>query len=469
MSTGPSGAPDNSGESDEIEPDLDAKPIAPETPISELPDDNPSGRLPMSVWLRELREPGTFRTDILAGLTGAVVVLPQGVAFATLAGMPPQYGLYTAMVPCILAALFGSSRQMVTGPANAISLTVLALVGPLAAAGSPDYVQLVITLTFMVACWQLLIGLSGLGKLVNRIPHSVIIGFTSGAAILIANSQIRHLFGFEWERGMTVFDTVREFIPALPTMLAAPTIVSLSTIVACVLWRQFGSRVVPYMLVGVVAGSLVAQFLVFCGGQAWALATVEKLPGALPPLSMPDFSIGAMSSLLIPSLIMTLLALAEAMSIASAVAVRNKRRISGTQEILAQGLANLGGSFFSAYPSSGSFNRSGVNVEAGARTPFAAVSAGVLLIVLLAFVSPLFAYLPFAVVAGILVMVAWTLIDFGYLKRALADKRLADAIAWAVTFALTLSVSLEVAVVSGLVAHFIAARLFRSFTRLGGH
>ncbi|MFK7966934.1 MAG: SulP family inorganic anion transporter [Burkholderiaceae bacterium] len=458
------GSPDKS---DEVDPDPHARPIEADIPISELPDDNPSGRLPMSVWLRELRQPGTFRTDILAGLTGAVVVLPQGVAFATLAGMPPQYGLYTAMVPCILAALFGSSRQMVTGPANAISLTVLALVGPLAAAGSPDYVQLVITLTFMVACWQLLIGLSGLGKLVNRIPHSVIIGFTSGAAILIANSQIRHLFGFAWERGMSVFETVASFIPALPTMLAAPTIVSFSTIAACVLWRQFGSKLIPYMLVGVVAGSLVAQSLIWLGGESWALQTVEKLPGALPPLSMPDFSIPVMTSLLIPSLIMTLLALAEAMSIASAVAVRNKRRISGTQEILAQGLANLGGSFFSAYPSSGSFNRSGVNVEAGARTPFAAVSAGLLLIVLLAFVSPLFAYLPFAVVAGILVMVAWTLIDFGYLKRALTDRRMADAIAWTVTFCLTLSVSLEVAVVSGLVAHFIAARVFKPADQTG--
>lgn len=433
------------------------------TPISELPDDNPSGRLPMSVWLRELREPGTLRTDLLAGLTGAVVVLPQGVAFATLAGMPPEYGLYTAMVPCILAALFGSSRQMVTGPANAISLTVLALIGPLAEAGSADFVRLVITMTFMVACWQLLIGLSGLGRLVNRIPHSVIIGFTSGAAILIANSQIRHLFGFEWPRGMSVVDTLTRIIPDFSTLLAAPTIVSLSTIAACVLARRYGTRFVPYMLVGVVSGSLIAQVLVWVDGPSWALATVEKLPGAFPPFSMPDFSISTMTPLLIPSLIMTLLALAEAMSIASAVAVRNKRRISGTQEILAQGLANLGGSFFSAYPSSGSFNRSGVNVEAGARTPFAAVSAGVLLIVLLAFVAPLFAYLPFAVVAGILVMVAWTLIDFGYLPRAIKAGRMADAIGWFVTFSLTLSISLEVAVLSGLVAHFVAARVFKRF------
>ena len=149
------------------------------------------------------------------------------------------------------------------------------------------------------------------------------------------------------------------------------------------------------------------------------------------------------------------------MSIASAVAVRNKRKINGTQEIYAQALGNLGGAFFSAYPSSGSFNRSGVNVEAGARTPFAAVSAGVLLIVLLAFTAPLFAYLPFAVIAGILAMVAWTLIDFGYLRDAIKGRRIPDSLGWLVTFVLTLTASLEVAVLTGLAVWFAAARLLR--------
>ena len=419
------------------------------------------GRLHPRTWLRELREPGTLRTDLLAGLTGAVVVLPQGVAFATLAGMPPQYGLYTARGPCILAALFGSSRQMVTGPANAISLTVLALIGPLAEAGTPDYVQLVITLTFMVACWQIIVAVSGMGKLVDRIPHSVIIGFTSGAAILIANSQVRHVFGFDWSRGMSVVDTVTQFLPSLSSLHWPQLIVSVTTIVACILARRFGTRFVPYMLVGVLTGSVVAQILLLIGGQGWALSTVEQLPGALPPMSAPDLSMPTLSMLLLPSLIMTLLALAEAMSIASAVAVRNKRKINGTQEIYAQALGNLGGAFFSAYPSSGSFNRSGVNVEAGARTPFAAVSAGVLLIVLLAFTAPLFAYLPFAVIAGILAMVAWTLIDFGYLRDAIKGRRIPDSLGWLVTFVLTLTASLEVAVLTGLAVWFAAARLLR--------
>ncbi len=423
--------------------------------------DKPSdGRLNPLTWLRELRDPETLRTDLLAGLTGAVVVLPQGVAFAALAGMPPEYGLYTAMVPCLLAALFGSSRQMVSGPANAIALTVLAVIGPLAEPGSVDYVRLVITLTFMVACWQILVAVSGLGRFVNRIPHSVILGFTTGAAILIVNSQLRYMFGFDWPRGMSVFETVMQFVPALENARMPEIVVSFSTVLICMLARRYGTRFVPYMLVGVVVGSLLAQSLVWLDGEQWLLKSVSRLPGVLPPLSTPDLSLSALSALLIPSLAVTMIALAEAVSIASAVAVRNNQKINGTQEIYAQGLSNLGGAFFSSFPSSGSFNRSGVNVETGARTPFAAVSASFLLIVMLAFTGPLFAFLPFAVIAGVLVIVAWTLIDFGYLIDTIKGRRIPDFLGWLVTFVLTLTIPLEFAVIIGLIVWIIAAKIF---------
>jgi SulP family sulfate permease len=363
------------------------------------------------------------------------------------------------MIPCIVAALFGSSRQMVTGPANAISLTVLALVGPLAVAGSDEYVSLVITLAFMVGCWQLLIGFSGLGRLVSKIPHAVIVGFTTGAAILIVNSQIRYFFGFDWERGMSVIESAVGLVHDISTLAWPPTVVGLFTVVACIVAKRFLGAMIPYMLVGVVAGSLLAFGLKTVLGEAWALPTMTQLPGALPPLSMPDLSPGTLLSLLVPSLIMTLLALAEAMSIATAVALRRNKAISGTQEIFAQGLANVAGSFFSSYPTSGSFNRSGVNVEAGARTPLAAISAGLLLIVLLAFVSPLFSHLPMAAIAGLLFVVAWTLMDFAYLRRAMRARRWADTAGWLVTFLLTITISLEVAIVAGLICWFIVNRL----------
>ena len=172
-------------------------------------------RLPILRWLPELREPGAIRADALAGLTGAIVVLPQGVAFATLAGMPPEYGLYGAMVPCVMAALLGSSRLMVTGPATAISLTTLALIAPLATPGSPNYIALVLTLTFLVGALQLALGLARAGRLIDLVPHSVIVGFTAGAAILIINSQIGPFLGLDLTRGTSVIDNVRAALAQL--------------------------------------------------------------------------------------------------------------------------------------------------------------------------------------------------------------------------------------------------------------
>ena len=182
-------------------------------------------QFPFSRWLPEYKTPGIIRADIFAGLTGAIVVLPQGIAFALLAGMPPQYGLYAAMLPCLIAALFGSSRLMVTGPANAISLTTMALIAPLALPESDTYVGYVLTLSFLVGVLQLLLGLSKVGKWVEKVPHSVIIGFTTGAALLIINSQLGTLFGASIPRGKNVFDTVSAVINALQLgqwQIAAP-------------------------------------------------------------------------------------------------------------------------------------------------------------------------------------------------------------------------------------------------------
>ncbi|MGD9943016.1 MAG: SulP family inorganic anion transporter [Burkholderiaceae bacterium] len=414
--------------------------------------------LPFLAWIGLLRDRRVLRADLMAGLTGAIVVLPQGVAFATLAGMPPQYGLYSAMVPCIVAALFGASRMMVTGPANAISLTVLSLIAPLAVAGSDDYVRLVLTLTFMVACWQLLIGWAGLGRMVDRVPHSVIVGFTAGAAVLIVNSQVRNLFGFDWPRGMSVWQTLQRLVEDLGRLDWPTTLVSAVTVLACVLAKPWNGRV-PYMLVGVLAGGLFAAVMpLFWSG--FAVASVERLPGALPPLSAPDLSLDTLRMLFMPSLVMTLLALAEAISIARAIAVKTGTTLDGNREVIGQGLANFAGSFFSSYPASGSFNRSGVNVAAGARTPFSAVSAALFLVLLLAFVAPLSKWLPLAAVAGILLMVAIGLIDLREIRHIAAHDR-RDALVMATTFVLVLAIPLEWAILAGIAAHWLLGKAMR--------
>ena len=410
---------------------------------------------PFLAWWPLLRNRSVLRADVLAGLTGAIVVLPQGVAFATLAGMPPAYGLYSAMIPCIIAALFGSSRVMVTGPANAISLTVLAIMAPLAQPESARYVQLVITLAFMVGIWQLLLALARAGKLINYVSHTVIVGFTAGAAVLIVNSQIRNFFGVDITRGASVAQTAMQFTAQLTQIQPVTAAIGGLTVLTALLWQPL-NRIVPAMLIAVVVGSLVAAFARWVD-PTLVIKTVDALPGALPPLSMPDLSLDTLKMLLIPSIAMTLLALAEAVSIAQALAKRRNEALDGNQEFLGQGLANVIGSFFSSYPASGSFNRSGVNVAAGAITPFSAITASVFLVAMLFFVAPLAQFLPLAAVAAILFLVAWNLIDRREIRFLLSDKF--ERITLLATFVATLVVPLEWAILLGIGVSLVLKRL----------
>lgn len=414
--------------------------------------------LPFLDWLPLLRDKSVVRADVLAGLTGAIVVLPQGVAFATLAGMPPAFGLYAAMIPCVIAALFGSSRVMVTGPANAISLTVLAIIAPLAAPESPHYVELVITLAFMVGVWQLLLGFARAGKLINFVSHTVIVGFTAGAAVLIVNSQIRNFFGVDITRGANVWQTLQQFIAHAGDVKPIPVLVGVLTLLAAILWQPL-NRKVPAMLVAVVVGSVAAALAKHID-PVFAIKTVDALPGAFPPLSRPDLSLATLQTLLVPSIAMTLLALAEAVSIAQALAIRRKEKLDGNQEFFGQGLANVIGSFFSAYPASGSFNRSGVNVAAGAVTPFSAIMASVFLVAILVFVAPLARFLPLAAVAAILFLVAWNLVDKREIAHLLHDKF--ERVTLLATFFATLLMPLEWSILLGVAVSLVVARARRA-------
>ena len=418
--------------------------------------------LPILRWLPEFRRPGAMRADVLAGLTGAIVVLPQGVAFATLAGMPPQYGLYSAMVPCLIAALFGSSRLMVTGPANAISLMTMSLIVPLAVEGSAKYVSLVLTLTFMVGVIQLLLGLIRAGKFVDIVPHSVVVGFTVGAAVLIMNSQLAPALGIEHTRGLSIFANLQSLASHLGSTSPTALLTCIATALACILWLPW-NRTIPALLIGVVAGSLIGHFaltLPFLGGE---LKMVAAIPSGWPPLSSPDLSLATLTSLALPALTMTLIALTEAMAIARAVAMKYHDKLDGNQEMLGQGLANLAGAFFSAYPSSGSFNRSGVNVQSGARTPVSAICAAVFLVIILMMVSPYVTLLPLAVVSGLLFLVAWGLIDVTEIRR-IWQVEPEQRVPLLVTGIATVTVSLEWAIILGIASAF-ASKYFTAMKK----
>ncbi len=415
--------------------------------------------LPFARWLPEYQQPGVVRADLLAGLTGAIVVLPQGIAFALLAGMPPHYGLYAAMVPCIIAALFGSSRLMVTGPANAISLTTMALIAPLAIPESEHYVVLVLTLSFLIGVIQIALGLGGAGKWVEKVPHSVIVGFTAGAAVLIINSQVGTLLGIEIARGTSVLNTIQQTIVAIYQGQWRPQVLFLVliTLVTMRLWKPL-NRWIPAMLIAVIAGSIALLVLEYYFTEFSGIRKVSAIPGALPPLSYPVLSLEHLQLLFGPVLVMTLLASTEAMAIARAMALKRNDSFDANQEFIGQGLANVGGSFFSAYPSSGSFNRSGVNLAANAQTPLAAICAAVFLLVILIFISPLAEYLPYAVIAALLLAVAWNLIDLRQIRHEFRSGA-QEWIPMVITGLGTITISLEWAVLAGICSAAIAKRI----------
>jgi SulP family sulfate permease len=396
-----------------------------------------------------LVRPATLRSDAVAGLTGAIIVLPQGIAFATLAGLPPQYGLYAAMVPAIVAALFGSSWHLVSGPTNVISIFLFASLVPLADPGSREYISLALTLTFLVGAMQLAMGLARMGALVNFISHTVVVSFTAGAACLIIAAQLKHFFGVDIPSGASFARSGYEFAAHLDRVNPWTAAVGAATLLAGMLCRQVSPRF-PYMIVAMIVGAAAAALLNAAFGEArTGIAMVGALPASLPALSAPDLSGEAIRKTLPVALAVTILALTEAVSIARAIAVKSGQRLDGNQEFIGQGLSNLAGSFFSAYASSGSFNRSGVNFESGARTPLAAALSAVMLVPILFVVAPLAAHLPLTVMAAILFLVAYGLMDFRYIARVLRTSRQETGV-MLVTFLAALFASLEFAIYAGV-------------------
>jgi len=392
----------------------------------------------------------TLRADGTAGVIGALVVLPQGVAFATIAGMPPEYGLYAAIVPAIMAALFGSSWHLVSGPTTAISIVIYSTMSALAEPGSRAYVELVLMATFLTGVFQLAMGLGRMGVLVNFISHTVVVGFTAGAGLLIASSQIQHFFGIPMERGMSFAETVYAFGSRITAVDGYVTFVGVVTLLVAIFVKRHYPKF-PYMIAAMVAGSLVALALDLIPGfaETHGIPTVAALPAALPQWSVPPFSLESLRKTASIAVAITMLGLTEAVSIARAIALRSEQRIDGNQEFIGQGLSNIFGSFFSAYASSGSFNRSGLNYEAGAKTPLSAVFAALFLVLILLVVAPLAQYLPIPAMAGILFLIAWGLIDFKAMRNIIRTSRSETAVL-AVTLVATLTAQLEFAIYIGV-------------------
>lgn len=394
----------------------------------------------------------TLRADLVAALLGSLIVLPQAVAFATLAGLPPQYGLYGAMLPTIVGALWGSSWHLVSGPTNATSLMVSASLGALALPFSPEYLRLALTLGLMIGLIKFALGLARLGALVNFISTTVIIGFTAGAGLLIIAAQLANFFGLPSAHPAGFTNALASFARHVGEIDRWTAAVGVLTLASALAARRILPRI-PYLLIGMIAGSLFAYALARAGVAH--VATIGPLPSVLPQPSLPDFSGDTWRMLAPIAFALTVIGLTEAVASARAVATRSGQRIDGNQEFIGQGLANIAGAFSSSYPTSGSFNRTGANYEAGAKTPMAALfSAGFLLLVLLV-VAPLASYLPLAVMAALLFIVAWGLIDLNRIRETVRIGR-SEALVLVVTFLATLFVQLDFAILVGVLCSLFA-------------
>jgi sulfate permease, SulP family len=393
----------------------------------------------------------TFRADLVAGATGALIVLPQAVAFAAIAGMPPEYGIYAAIIPTIVAALFGSSWHLMAGPTTATSIVIFSTMSAVAIPFTTGYVELVLVMSLLAGVLKLGMGLLRMGVLVNFVSQTVLLGFTAGAGILIATSQIHQFLGLDMRPGQSFVEIlmfVAQHLSDIDWYVASVAIVSLVS--GIVLKRWFPRA--PYMIVALVLGALYAYALRFVPGFALKhhLAAISALPSPIPQFTMPRLSFEALRKTASAAVVVGIVGLTEAMSIGRAVAQRSGQRIDSNQEFIGQGLANILGAFFSAYAASGSLNRTGLNYEAGAKTPLSSIVSAFFLVVLLFAVAPLAQYLPIPAMSGVLLIVGWGLIDVAQIRKVLHVSRSESAVL-IVTLLATLFAGLGVAVYLGVI------------------
>jgi SulP family sulfate permease len=394
-------------------------------------------------------ERSSLRPDLVAGLTVAVILLPQAIAYALIAELPPQTGLYAAIVAAIVGALWGSSSHLQTGPTNAISLLILATLVTVATPGTAEYVVIAGLMAVLVGVIQLVLGLARLGVLVNFVSHSVIIGFSAGAGVLIAVKQLRHLLGLDFSSHGLV-ETVQGVLIHLPETNIPTMALGLGTMILIVLLRLINPKLPGALIAMVVAAVTVG----LAGLDEQGVVVIGELPRSLPPVT--DFSVLNMQLIgqLAPgALAIAAIGLVEAMSIARSISGQSNQRLDSNQEFVGQGLANVATGLFSGYPCSGSFTRSAVNFDGGARTRLASVFSGIFVLIAMLAIAPLAAYVPRAALSGVLILTAYSMIDKKEIARIWRGAR-ADAVIMVITFLATLLLHLEFAVLGGILLSF---------------
>lgn len=400
--------------------------------------------VPAVRWLRTYRR-GDLKGDVSAGLIVAVMLVPQGMAYAMLAGLPPVVGLYASTLPLIVYAFLGSSRHLAVGPVAMVSLLVSVACSKLVPPGTEQYIALVLTLTLMIGALQLLMGILRLGFLVNFVSHAVISGFTSASAIIICLSQMKHLLGVKLAPGHSTVQIVRELAQRLGDVHPITAGIGLSSIALLAFLKKRFPRV-PAAIVVMVGGALLVYLF---GLGKMGVQTVGAVPRGLPSFSVPGVPWRSIGALFPTALTILFVGYMESIAVANVIATRAKYRVEPDQELRALGLANVFAALFSGYPVTGGFSRTAVNYQAGARTGLSSLITAVLVILTLLVLTPIFYHLPNAVLAGIIIVAVSGLIDLEDV-RYFFKVRQANGWTLVITFLSTLVLGVEQGILIGV-------------------
>ncbi|MBN1901304.1 solute carrier family 26 protein [Candidatus Sumerlaeota bacterium] len=404
---------------------------------------------PFVDWIHEYKKE-FLRGDILAGVIVAIMLVPQGMAYAILAGLPPVTGLYASTIPLLLYAFSGSSRHLAVGPVAMTSLLVYAGCAPLAEPGSPEYMRYVLLLAFMVGITQLALGVFRMGFIVNYVSHAAISGFTSAAAIVIFLSQLKRLLGLNLVASHSTPQLAIDVARHIGETRFSALVIGIAGIAIMVFSRRKFPRF-PAPLLVVMGGALCAWFFKL---DKAGLSIVGNVPRGLPDFSIPAFESKTIIALFPTALTIVFVGYMESIAVAQLIASREKYKVSPNREFIGLGAANVAAAFFSGYPVTGGFSRTAINYEAGAKTPLASIMTAFLALFTLLFLTPLFYYLPYSVLAAIITVAVLGLVNVTEAIRLFRIKKSDGSILF-LTFILTLSLGIEKGIIAGVVLSLV--------------
>jgi len=414
--------------------------------------------LPILDWLPTYKK-SWLKADIAAGLTIGVMLIPQGMAYASIAGMPAVYGLYASIVPIIIYAILGTSRQLAVGPVAMVSLLTATAIGSFEGLSTSDYIAYAILLAFLVGAIQFLLGLFRLGFLVNFLSHPVVSGFTSAAALIIGLSQLKHLLGVEIPRSHHINEILINAFEKFDEINWIAFAIGIIGIVIIIGSKKI-NKSLPSQLFAVIFG-IVTVSLFNLGEGEYAVKIIKDIPDSLPKFQMPIFDLNIVELLMPMALTIALVSFMESIAVAKAIQTKHRDyNVVPNQELISLGLANVFGSFFQSFPTTGGFSRTAVNDQVGAKTGLAALISASLIIVVLLFLTPLFYNLPKTILASVIMVAVFGLIDYKEASHLYRSNRL-DFWMLISTFLATLILGVEMGIGLGVILS-LAMVLFKT-------